>query len=107
MVANTDYRGTLTLQNTGGGVSVSYTLRDAATGGVVMTFSATQPAASFTQFDTAAFYLSKTASSANYNFIIKAVDVSLAGANGRSAGGHYATCFAKVRPRERDVHRGR
>jgi hypothetical protein len=81
MVANTDYRGTLTLQNTGGGVNVSYTLRDAATGSVVMSFSATQPAASFTQFDTAAFYLSKNASSANYNFIIKAVDVSLAGAN--------------------------
>jgi hypothetical protein len=81
MVVNTDYRGTLTLQNTGGGVSVSYTLRDAATGGVVMTYSATQPAASFTQFDTAAFYLSKNASSANYNFIIKAVDVSLTGAN--------------------------
>ena len=74
-------RRILLLQNTGGGVNVSYTLRDAATGGVVMTFSATQPAASFTQFDTAAFYLSKNASSANYNFIIKAVDVSLAGAN--------------------------
>lgn len=81
MVVNTDYRGTLTLQNTGGGVSVSYTLRDAATGGVVMTYSATQPAASFTQFDTAAFYLSKNTSSANYNFIIKVVDVSLTGAN--------------------------
>jgi uncharacterized repeat protein (TIGR02543 family) len=81
LAPNTDYRGTLTLQNTGGGVNVSYTLRDAATGSVVMTFSATQPAASFTQFDTAAFYLSKNASSANYNFIIKAVDVSLAGGN--------------------------
>ena len=34
MVTNTDYRGTFTLQNTGGGVSVSYTLRDAATGNV-------------------------------------------------------------------------
>ena len=46
-----------------------------------MTYSATQSAASFTQFDTAAFYLSKNASSANYNFIIKAVDVSLASGN--------------------------
>jgi pectate lyase/pectin methylesterase-like acyl-CoA thioesterase len=81
MAVNTDYRGTLTLQNTGAGVSASYTLRDAATGSVVMTYSATQEAASFTQFDTVAFYLSKNASSANYNFIIKAVDVSLSSGN--------------------------
>jgi pectate lyase/pectin methylesterase-like acyl-CoA thioesterase len=81
MATNTDYSGTLALQNTGAGVSVSYTLRDAATGVVVMSYSATQPAASFTQFDTVGFYLSKNASSANYNFIIKAVDVSLAGDN--------------------------
>jgi hypothetical protein len=81
MATNTNYRGTLALQNTGAGVSVSYTLRDAATGVVVMSYSATQPAASFTQFDTVGFYLSKNASSANYNFIIKAVDVSLAGGN--------------------------
>jgi hypothetical protein len=81
LAANTDYRGTLTLQNTGAGVSVSYTLTDAATGGVVMFYSATQLAASFTQFDTAAFYLSKNVNSANYNFIIKAVDVSLASGN--------------------------
>jgi uncharacterized repeat protein (TIGR02543 family) len=70
---------TLTLQNTGSGVNVSYTLRDAATGNVVMTYSATQAAASFTQFDTVAFYLSKASGSANYNFIIEAVDVSLSG----------------------------
>jgi hypothetical protein len=81
MAANTDYRGTLTLQNTGSGVNVSYTLRDAATGNLVMTYSATQAAASFTQFDTAAFYLSKNVNSANYNFIIKAVDVSLSSGN--------------------------
>jgi pectate lyase len=79
MVANTDYRGTLTLQNTGSGVSVSYTLRNATTGSVVMTYSAVQAAASFTQFDTVAFYLSKASGSANYNFIIEAVDVSLSG----------------------------
>jgi pectate lyase/pectin methylesterase-like acyl-CoA thioesterase len=81
MAANTDYRGTFTVQNTGGGVSVSYTLREAATGVVVMTYSAAQAAASFTQFDTAAFFLSKNAASANYNFIIKAVDVSLSSGN--------------------------
>jgi hypothetical protein len=81
MTANADYRGTLTLQNTGGGVNASYTLRDATTGIVVMTCSATQAAASFTQFDTVGFYLSKNANSANYNFIIKAVDVSLSGGN--------------------------
>jgi hypothetical protein len=81
MAVNTDYRGTLTLQNTGAGVSASYTLRDATTGSVVMSYSATQEAASFTQFDTVAFYLSKNAASANYNFIIKAVDVSLSSGN--------------------------
>ncbi|MBO0724436.1 MAG: immunoglobulin domain-containing protein, partial [Blastocatellia bacterium] len=81
MVANTDYRGTLTLQNAGGGLIASYTLRDATTGSVVMTYSATQPVASFTQFDTVGFYLSKNASSASYNFIIKSVDVSLSSGN--------------------------
>src|SRR5262249_56344052 len=81
MAANTDYRGTLTLQNTGGGVNVSYTLRDVTTGNVVMAYSATQAEASFTQFDTAAFFLSKNATSPNYNFIIKAVGVSHSGGN--------------------------
>ena len=79
MVANTDYRGTLTVENTGSGVRVSYTLRDAATGSVVATYSALQAAGSFTQFDTAAFYLSKASASANYNLVIKSADVSLAG----------------------------
>ena len=79
MFANTDYRGTLTVENTGSGVRVGYTLKDAATGAVVMTYSALQAAGSFTQFDTAAFYLSKASASANYNLVIKAADVSLAG----------------------------
>ena len=79
MLANTDYRGTLTVENTGGGVRVNYTLKDAATGSVVMTYSALQAAGSFTQFDTAAFYLSKASASANYNLVVKAADVSLAG----------------------------
>ncbi len=81
MAANTDYRGTFTLQNTGGGVNVSYTLRDATAGALVMTYSATQAAAPFTQFDTVGFYLSKNTNSASYNFIIKAVNVSLSGGN--------------------------
>lgn len=79
MLANTDYRGTLALENTGGGVRVTYTLKDAATGAVVTTYSALQAAGSFTQFDAAAFYLSKASASANYNFVIKSADVSLAG----------------------------
>ena len=79
MTANTDYRGTLTLQNTGSGIGVNFTLKDATSNNVVMTYSAVQAAASFTQFDTAAFYMSKASSSANYNFVIKAVDVSLSG----------------------------
>ncbi len=79
MTANTDYRGTLTLENTGSGVRVTYTLKDATTGAVVMSYAATQAAASFTQFDTAAFYLSKASSSANYNLVIKSADVSLGG----------------------------
>ena len=79
MLVNTDYRGTLAVENTGSGVRVTYTLKDAATGAVVMNYSATQAAASFTQFDTAAFYLSKASSSANYNLVIKSADVSLGG----------------------------
>lgn len=81
MFVNTDYRGTLTLENTGSGVRVSYMLKDAATGGVVMTYSAVQAAGSFTQFDTVAFYLSKASTSANYNLVIKSADVSLAGSS--------------------------
>jgi pectate lyase len=79
MVVNTDYRGTLTLENTGSGVRVTYTLKDAATGSVVMNYSALQAAGTFTQFDTAAFYLSKASASANYNLVIKSADVSLGG----------------------------
>ncbi|HJQ32413.1 MAG TPA: immunoglobulin domain-containing protein [Pyrinomonadaceae bacterium] len=79
MLVNNDYRGTLTIENTGSGVRVTYTLKDAATGTPVMNYSATQAAASFTQFDTAAFYLSKASSSANYNLVIKSADVSLGG----------------------------
>jgi pectate lyase len=78
MLVNTDYRGTLTLENTGAGVRVSYTLKDAS-GGLVATYTALQAAGSFTQFDTAAFYLSKASASANYNLVIKSADVSLAG----------------------------
>ena len=44
MVADTDYRGTLTLQNTGSGIVVGYTLRDAATSTVVMQYSAVHAA---------------------------------------------------------------
>lgn len=79
MTVNTDYRGTLSLENTGSGVRVTYTLKEAATGAVVMNYSATQAAGSFTQFDTAAFYLSKASASANYNLVIKSADVSLGG----------------------------
>ncbi|MFL6333458.1 MAG: immunoglobulin domain-containing protein [Pyrinomonadaceae bacterium] len=86
MTVNTDYRGTLSLENTGSGVRVNYTLKDAATGAVVMTYSATQAAASFTQFDTAAFYLSKASASANYNLVIKSADVSLSSGGGNNAG---------------------
>jgi hypothetical protein len=82
LVENSDFLEVKTpLAFSGGGVNVSYTLKEAATGNVVMTYSVTQAAAPFTQFDTAAFFLSKNANSANYNFIIKAVDVSLAGGN--------------------------
>jgi pectate lyase len=79
MTVNTDYRGTLSLENTGSGVRVTYTLKEAATGAVLMNYSATQAAGSFTQFDTAAFYLSKASASANYNLVIKSADVSLGG----------------------------
>jgi hypothetical protein len=80
LAVNVDYRGTLVLQNTGAGMAVSYTLRDAASGTVAMTYSAVQAAGSFTQFDTIAFYLSKATTSASYNFVIKAVDLIRTGA---------------------------
>jgi pectate lyase len=60
-------------------MAVAYTLRDATTNAVVMSYAALQPATSFTQFDMVGFYLSKAAASATYNMVIKAVDVSLSG----------------------------
>ncbi|HYO64015.1 MAG TPA: hypothetical protein VER08_10325 [Pyrinomonadaceae bacterium] len=48
---------------------------------VVTAYSAVQAATSFTQFDTAAFYLSKASASANYNLVIKAADVSPGGSS--------------------------
>ena len=74
-------RYTLLTIGDGLGTQIPALLLSTATGIVVMTYSATHTAASFTQFDTAGFFLSKNASSANYNFIIKAVDVLLSGGN--------------------------
>jgi pectate lyase len=82
MLANADYRGTLAIQNTGAGMLVSYTLKDTS-GAVVMSYSATHAPANSTQFDTAAFYLSR---STDYNFIIKEADVSLSSGGGNNAG---------------------
>ncbi|HKX28623.1 MAG TPA: immunoglobulin domain-containing protein, partial [Blastocatellia bacterium] len=79
MVANVDYRGTFTLQHTAAGMAVTYTLRDPINDSIVMTHSAVQPGSSLTEFETVAFYLSKASASAGYNFIIKAVDVTLSG----------------------------
>ncbi|HEV7501656.1 MAG TPA: hypothetical protein VGQ33_16690, partial [Vicinamibacteria bacterium] len=77
MTVGTDYHGTMTLQNTGSGMAVAYTLREASTNAVVMSYSTLQPAATSTQIDTVAFYVSKATTSATYNFVVKAVDVSL------------------------------
>ena len=77
MATNTDYRGTLTLEHTANGITVSYVLREATTNNVVMTYSAVETAAAFAQFDTVGFYMTKASASAAYNFIIKAVDVSI------------------------------
>jgi len=79
MATGTDYEGTLTLQNTGSGIALSFTLKDATTNNVIMTYSVIDAASSFTQFDTVGFFLSKASASASYNFIIKTVDVSLSG----------------------------
>ncbi|MBV9928552.1 MAG: immunoglobulin domain-containing protein [Acidobacteria bacterium] len=82
MLANTDYRGSLSIKNNGTGVLVSYTLKDPS-GAVVMSYSATSAPANTTQFDTAAFYLSR---STDYNFIIKEADVTLSSGGGNNAG---------------------
>ena len=91
-------------------MAVSYTLRDAASGTVAMTYSAVQAAGSFTQFDTIAFYLSKASASANYNFVIKAVDLSPDGARRRPIRPRITGQPASqtvARGRSCDLHRGR
>jgi len=79
MATGTDYEGTLTLQNTGSGIALSFTLKDATTGNTVMSYAVVDAAGTFTQFDTVGFYISKASASASYSFIIKTVDVSISG----------------------------
>ena len=54
-------------------------LRRASDDVVVMSHSVTDSAAAMTEFDTVAFYLSKNASSPNYDFIVTEVDVVRSG----------------------------
>jgi pectate lyase/pectin methylesterase-like acyl-CoA thioesterase len=79
MATGTDYEGTLTLQNTGSGIALSFTFKDATTGNIVMSYAVVDAAGAFTQFDTVGFYVSKATASASYSFIIKTVDVSISG----------------------------
>jgi hypothetical protein len=70
------YRGRLTLRQTVSGIVLSYEVRRASDDVVVMSHSVTDGAASMTEFDTVAFYLSKNSSSANYDFVLTEVDVT-------------------------------
>jgi pectate lyase len=69
------YRGRLVLQRTDSGVVLSYEVRRASDEVVVMSHSVTDSVTALTEFDTVAFYLSKNASSPNYDFIVTEVDV--------------------------------
>ena len=73
MAVATPYRGTLSLQRTGGTVYSSYSVARVADGAVVMQHSSAYDGAPMNAFDTVAFYLSRT--SGTYEFRVTAVTV--------------------------------
>jgi pectate lyase len=77
MQAGTSYRGRLSLTRAAGKVESRFELERVSDGAVMMSRSASDPAESFTAFDTVAFHLSKAAASANYSFIINRAAVTL------------------------------
>jgi pectate lyase len=75
METGVPYRGRLELRHTGSAVVLSYQVRRASDGVLVMSHSAEDGAAAMTAFDTVAFYLSKNTASPNYDFVLTEVDV--------------------------------
>jgi hypothetical protein len=79
METGVPYRGTLTVQHTGaGGIALGYTLIRVSDGAVIMSHSVVDAAASMTEFDTVAFYVSKASATPNYDLILTRVEVSRA-----------------------------
>ena len=76
MEPNVLYRGQLTLQHTGTTIALSYSVRRASDDAVVMSGSAEDAAASMTEFDAVAFYLSKNSASPTYDLLLHEVQVA-------------------------------
>ena len=75
MEVGVPYRGRLELRRTDTAVVLTYQVRRVSDGLVVMSHSVEDAAASMSEFDTVAFYMSKNSASANYDFILTEVDV--------------------------------
>jgi pectate lyase len=76
MEANVAYRGVLRVEHTGTSIVLSYAVTRASDGAPIMSLSATDAAATMTQFDTVAFYMSKAAATPNYDFVLTEVKVT-------------------------------
>lgn len=76
MAADASYRGSLQLLHDGSGVILRYTLTRASDGAVIMAHSVRDATSLASTFDAAVFYLSKSASSPTYYFILTDVQVS-------------------------------
>jgi pectate lyase len=74
MAASTVYRSTLTLTRSALGITLSYVVERDSDGAVIMSYSATDPGAAFTAFDTVAFYLART--SVSFDFFVSEVVVA-------------------------------
>jgi pectate lyase len=76
MEPNVLYRGELTLQHAGTGIALSYSVVRVSDATVVMSHSVEEAAASTTEFDTVAFYQSKSSASPTYDLLLHEVHVS-------------------------------
>jgi len=70
------YRGELTLRHTGTSIALSYSVVRFSDAAVMMSHSLEDTAASMTEFDTVAFYLSKNSASPTYDLLLHEVKVS-------------------------------
>lgn len=76
MAAGTSFRGRLRLLRTGSAVVLSYEVRQAADEVLVMSHTVTDDTVLAGVFDTAAFYVSKAAASADYDLVFSEVRVT-------------------------------